>query len=271
MTKLLLAGCGKMGSAMLTGWLSRLEDSLSITVVDPMITVDHPAAHDGRVRIMQALDDAPDIPAPDIIVLAMKPQMIPDALPALAKIADKNTVWLSIAAGITIKALKTHLGEDTAIIRTMPNTPAAIGRGITAMIIDRRVNAEIADLSIRMMAVIGSVVMLDDEADMDSVTAVSGSGPAYVFLMREALESAAISAGLKPELAAELAAATVSGAASLMDSSDISPSQLRENVTSPGGTTKAALDVLMADDGLENLMTKAVMAAQNRSRELGKT
>lgn len=268
MTTVLLAGCGKMGTAMLAGWLSKLDDPLTFDIVDPMITPDHPAAGDDRVTIRTALDDG--LAAPDIIVLAMKPQMMPDALPDLAKIARPDTVWLSIAAGVTMAKLKAQLGETAAIIRTMPNTPAAIGLGITAMIMDDRVPEAMASLAERMMAVIGEVVMLDHEDDMDKVTGVSGSGPAYVFLMREALESAAIAAGLKPDLAAKLAAATLTGAVGLMNESDESPSQLRVNVTSPAGTTQAALDVLMAEDGLAALMQKAVLAARDRSRELGK-
>lgn len=272
MTRILLAGCGKMGTAMLEGWLSQLKDDLHFTVLDPLLDASHIAAKDDRVVAMTRLDDYPsdDAVRPDLIVLAMKPQMLPDSLPGLKAICHDETVFLSIAAGITMQKLKDHLGADRAIIRTMPNTPAAIGKGITAMIFDDQVSAEMRLLTRQMMAVIGDVVDLDDEADMDVVTAVSGSGPAYVFLMREALESAAITAGLKPELAAKLAAATLSGAADLMEESQESPSQLRINVTSPAGTTQAALDVLMDEDGLFPLMTKAVIAARDRSKELGK-
>jgi pyrroline-5-carboxylate reductase len=203
----------------------------------------------------------------------MKPQMISEALPGLAQIAGDHTVFLTIIAGVTVAKIKEELkaaGRDSAVIRTMPNTPAAIGQGITAMLMDEKVSADIAELSKRMMGVIGEVVVLDHEDDMDSVTAVSGSGPAYVFLMREALEEAAIAAGLKPELAAQLAAATLSGAVGLMNESPDSPSQLRVNVTSPAGTTEAALNVLMADDGLKAMMQKAVLAARDRAQELGK-
>lgn len=268
MVKVLLAGCGKMGTAMLVGWLSKLQEDLSFTIVDPMITKDHPCASDARVEVMTSLDEA--MSPPDIIVLAMKPQMMPDALPSLAKVAGKHTVWLSIAAGITTATLKNHLGEDAPIIRTMPNTPAAVGKGITAMIMDDLVPAEIAGLAVRMMEVIGQVVMLDHEDEMDAVTGVSGSGPAYVFLMREAFEAAGIAAGLSQEMSAKLAAATLEGAVALMAESDEPASQLRVNVTSPAGTTQAALDVLMADDGLPMLIEKAVIAARDRSRELGK-
>ena len=272
MTRILLAGCGKMGSAMLEGWLAQLDDGLQFMVFDPLLDDQHIACRDDRVISMTALDeqDWGDDTKPDLIVLAMKPQMLPDALSSLKAISHDDTVFLSIAAGITMQSLKDHLGEDVAIIRTMPNTPAAIGKGITAMIFDDAVSSAMADLTRSMMAVIGDVVDLDNEADMDVVTAVSGSGPAYVFLMREVLESAAITAGLKPELAAKLAAATIGGAADLMEESDQSPSQLRINVTSPNGTTQAALDVLMDEEGLYPLMTKAVIAARDRSKELGK-
>jgi len=233
---------------------------------------DHLACQDDRVTAMTTLDPQqfPADQSPDLVVLAMKPQMLPDAMPPLAAISTPKTVFLSIAAGITMDRLKAHLGDDRGVIRTMPNTPAAIGKGITAMIFNNAVDAEMIALTKAMMSVIGAVVELDDEADMDAVTAVSGSGPAYVFLMREALESAGITAGLKPDLAAKLAQATISGAASLMDASAESPSQLRINVTSPAGTTQAALDVLMAENGLHQLMTSAVLAARDRSKELGK-
>ena len=272
MTRILLAGCGKMGSAMLQGWLAQLDAGLEFTVFDPMLPEDHMACQDDRVTAMTTLDPQqfPADQAPDLVVLAMKPQMLPDAMPPLAAISTPKTVFLSIAAGITMDRLKAHLGDDRGIIRTMPNTPAAIGKGITAMIFNNAVDAEMIALTKAMMSVIGSVVELDDEADMDAVTGVSGSGPAYVFLMREALESAGITAGLKPDLAAKLAQATISGAASLMDASAESPSQLRINVTSPAGTTQAALDVLMAENGLHQLMTSAVLAARDRSKELGK-
>ena len=261
-----------MGSAMLEGWLAQLDDGLDFTVLDPMLDDGHIACRDDRVVALKSLDDHDwgEGAQPDLIVLAMKPQMLPDALPSLKAISHDDTVFLSIAAGITMQSLKDHLGESQPIIRTMPNTPAAIGKGITAMIFDQAVSPEMIALTRRMMAVIGDVVDLDDEADMDVVTAVSGSGPAYVFLMREALESAAITAGLKPELAAKLASATIGGAADLMEESDQSASQLRINVTSPNGTTQAALDVLMDENGLHNLMAKAVIAARDRSKELGK-
>lgn len=268
MKTVLLAGCGKMGSAMLAGWLDRLKDDLRFVIVDPMIGDDHFAQGNERVDIHTEYPDImPDL---DIIVLAMKPQMLPDALPALKNHSHKNTVWLSIAAGITRTKLKEHLGDDTLIIRTMPNTPAAIGKGITAMLIDDAVPEYMSQMAQDMMAVIGEVVLINHEDDMDRVTALSGSGPAYVFLMREVMEQAGITAGLSPELASKLAGATLSGAVALIDEGVTSPEQLRINVTSPNGTTQAALDVLMADDGLAALMEKAILAARDRSIELGK-
>lgn len=269
MTRVLLAGCGKMGTAMLEGWLANLEDGLSFTVLDPMLADDHIAQKDDRVVALKSLQDA-EIDHPDLVILAMKPQMLPDAIPPLKQICHANTVFLSIAAGITMQSLRDQLDGKHAIIRTMPNTPAAIGKGITAMVFDDDVSSEMADLTRRMMSVVGAVVDLESEADMDAVTAVSGSGPAYIFLMREVLESAGISAGLSQELAAKLAAATLGGAADLMEQSEETATQLRINVTSPNGTTQAALDVLMSENGLYDLMTKAVIAARDRSRELGK-
>jgi pyrroline-5-carboxylate reductase len=282
MTKILLVGCGKMGTAMLTGWLAKLEDPLDFTVIDPMIGADHPcaghfsaghfSAGGGRVRIMASAEEyhGDGLDPPNMIVLAIKPQMMAEALPELAKIAGRHTVWMSIAAGITVAKIKEYLGGEAAVIRAMPNTPAAIGQGITAMLVDDMADKAMIRLSVQLMGVIGEVVQLDHEDDMDAVTAVSGSGPAYIFLMHEALKAAAIAAGLNPNLAAQLTAATMRGATCLMDESDESPSQLRVNVTSPAGTTEAALKVLMADDGLMTMMRKAVLAARDRSRELGK-
>lgn len=267
MKTVLLAGCGKMGTAMLTGWLERLDEDLQFVVVDPMLAEDHPLAGRDRVAMMASLPD--DLEAPDMVVLAVKPQMMAEALPPLAAISSPQTVWLSIAAGISIDWLKDAISPEAAIIRTMPNTPSAIGKGVTAMIADQTVPQEMQELARRMLGVIGAVVELDDEADMDAVTAVSGSGPAYVFLLREVLEAAALSAGLKPELAATLAGETISGAAALLDASEETASQLRINVTSPGGTTQAALEVLMDENGMHALLKKAVLAARDRSRALG--
>jgi len=256
-----------MGTAMLTGWLKNMDESITFCVMDPAFDGTHPLAGQPKVTFSNRMNS--DMTSPDMIVLAMKPQMMAEALPPLIKASRRDTVWLSIAAGISVRWLKDAIAEDAQIIRTMPNTPAAVGRGITAMFAGEGVPAEMADLAKALLSVIGQVVILDDEDDMDAVTAVSGSGPAYVFYLKEALEGAAINAGLKPKLAAALAEQTIVGAAALLDQSEESASQLRINVTSPGGTTQAALDVLMAEDGLLSLMKKTVLAARKRSRELG--
>jgi pyrroline-5-carboxylate reductase len=267
MKTVLLAGCGKMGTAMLTGWLERLDEDLGFVVVDPVLAENHPLGSHVRVTMMASLPD--DFPAPDMVVLAVKPQVMAEALPPLVAISNAETVWLSIAAGISIDWLRGAISDNAAIIRTMPNTPAAIGRGITAMITADAVSKEMQELARRMLGVVGAVVDLDDEADMDAVTAVSGSGPAYVFLLCEALEAAGVSAGLKPELAAVLAGETVAGAAALLDASKETADQLRVNVTSPGGTTEAALEVLMGKKGMHSILEHAVITARDRSRALG--
>ena len=267
MKTVLLAGCGKMGTAMLTGWLEGLDEDLRFVVVDPVLAENHPLAGHDKVDMHASLPA--DLETPDLVVLAVKPQMMAEALPPLVDIAGAETVWLSIAAGISINGLRQMIAADAAIIRTMPNTPAAIGRGVTAMIATDNVPPLMQELARWMLGVVGAVVDLDDEADMDAVTAVSGSGPAYVFLLREALEAAGISAGLKPELAATLAGETIIGAAALLDASEETATQLRINVTSPGGTTQAALEVLMNDDGMHPLLKRAVQAARDRSRALG--
>lgn len=256
-----------MGTAMLTGWLNNLNDDITFSVVDPAIDATHPLAGRPNVSFTNSVNSG--MAAPDMVVLAVKPQMMAEALPPLLKVSRSDTVWLSIAAGISVKWLQDAIAENAPIIRTMPNTPAAIGRGVTAMFTGKGVPDEMVDMAKSLLAVTGQVVVLEDEKDMDAVTAVSGSGPAYVFYLKEALEAAAINAGLKPELAAILAEQTIVGAAALMDESNESASQLRVNVTSPGGTTQAALDVLMAEDGLLRLMKKTVLAARERSRELG--
>ena len=251
-----------MGSALLTGWMAEIKDDLSFTIIDPS------GSGEKQFDVKRAIN--PDMPPPDLVVLAMKPQMMAAAIPPINAIASEKTVFLSIAAGITMAKLKAMVGEKNAIIRTMPNTPAAIGKGITAMIFDPEVPQKMIELTTKMMEVVGEVVVVDDENLMDAVTAVSGSGPAYIFLMREALQEAAKSVGLAPHIAEKLAAATLTGAAAMMNESGIEPSQLRQNVTSPNGTTQAALDVLMAENGLQKLMNEAVQAAYDRSKELGK-
>jgi pyrroline-5-carboxylate reductase len=215
--------------------------------------------------------DAADLPAdaiPEAVVFAVKPQVADDVLPPYRRLARPQTLFLSIIAGKTITALTRHLGPAAAVIRTMPNTPAAIGRGITVACASPLVTPAQRQLCERLLAAIGESAWVDDEALLDPVTAVSGSGPAYVFLLIEALAAAGERQGLPPELALRLARSTVAGAGELARVAGEHPAQLRENVTSPGGTTRAALDVLMAPGGLPALMAHAVAAATLRSREL---
>ena len=201
-------------------------------------------------------------------MIAVKPQSAPDAVPPLGPYAGKNTLVLSIMAGRTIAFLETSLPPGAAIVRAMPNTPAAIGRGIAVACPNARVSARQRKLAGDLLAAIGKVEWVTDETLMDAVTAVSGSGPAYVFLLAEALARAGAAAGLPADLAQKLARATVAGSGELLNRSPLDAATLRQNVTSPGGTTAAALGVLMAADGIDPLMTKAIAAATRRGKEL---
>ncbi len=201
------------------------------------------------------------------MVIAVKPQTAPEALPLLASLIDRNTVVVSIMAGRTLGFLENNL-PGAAIVRAMPNTPAAIGRGITVAVGNNRVKAPARKLAHALLAATGAVEWVDDEALMDAVTAVSGSGPAYVFLLAEAMAQAGASAGLPQALAEKLARETVAGSGELLHRSELAATILRQNVTSPGGTTAAALDVLMAGDGMTPLMKRAIGAATKRGKEL---
>lgn len=261
---LVLLGCGKMGTALLEGWLARGVSPASVTVLEPRPSARLEALVADGLRLNDALP-----PDPAVAVVAVKPQMMGDALPRLAALGKGSTIFVSIAAGTPISAFEAAFGGDAPIVRAMPNTPAAVGRGITALIGNRQAGEDALGLAEALMAAVGRTVRLEHESQMDAVTAVSGSGPAYVFLMIEALASAGEAEGLSPGLALALARATVAGAGTLADSTDRPPSDLRVDVTSPGGTTAAALAVLMADeDGLAGLMRRAVAAAAARSREL---
>lgn len=260
---LLLVGCGKMGGAMLDGWLKAGTVERVVVVEPGGMTHAHPA-----VTVVGSASDLPAGLAPDVVVLAVKPQVMDNVVPAYAGLVGPTTVFLSIAAGKTIDYFHRHLGGAAAIVRAMPNTPAAIGRGITVAVPNDSVSTAQRDLCTALLSAVGEVAWAEDESQMDAVTAVSGSGPAYVFLLAEALAAAGTAAGLPPELAQRLARATVSGAGELLNQSPQTPAQLREAVTSPGGTTRAALDVLMAPEGMTALMTRAVAAATKRSKEL---
>jgi pyrroline-5-carboxylate reductase len=264
--EVLLVGCGKMGGAMLQGWLER-GSARHFVIVEPGPGA---ASFAGRPEV-RSLRDGAELAGdlrPAVVVLAVKPQMMNDAIRHYGRFAESGAVFLSIAAGKTLGYFARHLGAEAAIVRAMPNTPAAIGRGITVACPNGRASAAQIALCDRLLAAVGEVGWVDDERLIDAVTGVSGSGPAYVFLLIECLAKAGVAAGLSEELATRLARATVSGAGELARLSGEPAAVLRQNVTSPAGTTLAALNVLMAPDGLEPLMVKAVAAATARSREL---
>lgn len=259
---MVLLGCGKMGGAMLRGWLEGGLSPEAVFVLDPKPS---DWLLSTGVHINEALP-----PAPAVVIVAVKPQMVGEALPVLQSYGNGDTMFLSIAAGTTLATFEDMLGADTPIIRAMPNTPAAIGRGITALFGNARVSEAAMALGEHLLSGVGQTVRVEREADMDAVTAVSGSGPAYVFHLIETLAAAGEAEGLPPVLAMQLAKATVAGAGALAEASEETPTQLRINVTSPAGTTAAALEVLMAEvTGFPALLKRAVKAAADRSRELG--
>jgi pyrroline-5-carboxylate reductase len=259
-----LVGAGKMGGALLEGWLALGLEPSQILVIDPAPTPEISVLAGRGVTINPPRYLAPKA---QVVVIAVKPQVAAMVLPNVAAFVGEDTVVVSVMAGKTIAFLETAL-PGAAIVRAMPNTPAAIGRGITVAVPNRKVTALQRRLAHDLLAATGAVEWIDDETLMDAVTAVSGSGPAYIFYLTEALAKAGVVAGLPPQLAETLARATVAGSGELLHRSPHHPAILRQNVTSPGGTTAAALSVLMAPDGLEALMTKAVAAATQRSREL---
>ena len=266
---LLLIGAGKMGGAMLTGWLDRNMTADGVIIVEPNPATRADWQDRAGVSVYQSAHEIADTVIPGTVILAVKPQMMDDALAPLQRFVGPETAFLSIAAGKTIAYFEQHLAADAAIIRAMPNTPSAVGRGITAYCTNAAVSAAQASAGAALLAAVGEVVAVDSEALIDAVTAVSGSGPAYVFYLIETLADAGAAAGLPAELAMQLAHATVCGSGELACLSDQPASQLRINVTSPGGTTQAALEVLMdPDTGLQPLMRRAVAAAEQRARDL---
>jgi pyrroline-5-carboxylate reductase len=261
---LVLVGAGKMGSALLEGWIRLGLDPKNIVVIEPAIPPHIAALTQRGLQLNPTPRALKNVAA---IVLAVKPQVAPQAIPPLAPLVSPSTVVVSIMAGRTLRFLSDALAKPCAIVRAMPNTPAAIGRGITVAVPLHANEAQRA-LADRLLSTTGAVEWTTDETLMDAVTAVSGSGPAYVFLLAEALTQAGVAAGLPHELAAKLARETVAGSGELLHRSPLDAAVLRENVTSPAGTTAAALAVLMGQDGLASLMEKAVAAATKRSREL---
>lgn len=260
---LLLVGCGKMGGALLAGWLARGVSAASVTVVEPNPAGD---AVPRGVALIGGVE-AVTVP-PAVVVLAVKPQQM-DALVAKCRhLVRPETVFLSIAAGKSIADYARGLGDGAAIVRAMPNTPAAVGRGMSVLCANAHADAAQRELCGALLAAVGEVAWIEDEALLDAVTAVSGGGPAYVFLLIECLAAAGVAAGLPATLAMRLARTTVAGAGELVHRSTEPASRLRENVSSPGGTTLEALKVLMAPEGLQPLLTRAVAAATRRSRDL---
>lgn len=263
---LVLIGAGKMGGAMLEGWLKLGLDPRSVVIIDPNTqgeTATQAAALGARINPALPLE-AP----PAVILLAVKPQMLAAAADTLKALAGPQTLVISVLAGKTLASLEALLPTGAAVVRAMPNTPAAVSRGITVAIGNAAVGSAQRAITASLLSAVSVVEWIEDEAFMDAVTAVSGSGPAYVFLLAESLARAGAKAGLPEELAVKLARVTVTGAGELLHQSPLAAATLRENVTSPAGTTAAALSVLMAPDGLDPLMEKAVAAAAHRSREL---
>jgi len=262
---ILLAGAGKMGGAMLTGWLARGLDARQVVVIEPSPSPEIGALARKGVR----LNPTPqDVEAVEALVIAVKPQSFREAGAALKPFAASSTLVVSIMAGTTMALLEQVCGGS--VVRAMPNTPASIGRGITVAVAAKKVSAAQRATADALLAAIGSVEWVEDEKLMDAVTAVSGSGPAYVFLLAEELARAGVEAGLPEALATKLARETVAGSGELLHRSELASATLRQNVTSPGGTTAAALEVLMGKDGLQQLMIRAVAAATRRSKELAK-
>ncbi|MEM8555358.1 MAG: pyrroline-5-carboxylate reductase [Pseudomonadota bacterium] len=261
---IVLLGCGKMGSAMLAGWLVGGLPPNAVWVIDPK-----PSDWLNSLNGLHLNTALPDSPA--IVLIAVKPQVMDQALPSIAGLGSGSTLFVTVAAGTPIRQYENILGRDAPIIRAMPNTPAAISKGITALIGNGKATEADLGLAEGLLSAVGQTIRLQDESQMDAVTALSGSGPAYVFHLIECLAAAGVAEGLPEPMAMRLAKATVSGAGQLAETAPEEPDQLRINVTSPGGTTAAALAHLMdGDSGLPPLMARAVTAAAARSRELAK-
>ncbi len=265
---LLLAGCGKMGGALLEGWLQRGGRASDVIIVEPNAELCAQLAETHGVTTLSSANDLPADLSPGVVMLAVKPQMMDDVAPAYARFAGPSTVFLSIAAGKTIAYFENFLGAEVAIVRAMPNTPAAVRRGITVACPNAYVNETQRETCDSLLQAVGTVEWVSDEGLIDPVTALSGGGPAYVFLLVECLAEAGVAAGLPTELALRLARQTVAGSGELLHQASEDAATLRKNVTSPGGTTAEALAVLMGENGWQPLINRAIAAATARSREL---
>lgn len=264
---ILLAGCGNMGFAMLQGWMAL--GGMRFHVVEPADALRARAEQAGATACASP-DQLPDDLAPDLIFLAVKPQVMSEVAPQYGRFAGGPATFVSVAAGIPIATLSDLLPGATPIIRCMPNTPAAIGEGMLVSVANDLISEDAKRLATELLAASGETAWIDDETLMDAVTAISGSGPAYVLHFIECLSAAGVSLGLPSDLAGQLALQTVAGTGILAAGSDTPPSTLREQVTSPAGTTAAALDVLMGNRALEELVKEAATAARDRGIELGK-
>ncbi len=258
-----------MGGALLEGWFQR-----GLSPVDAIVV--EPAGRDAVApcadhRALTVLPHAKDVPSdflPDVVLFAVKPQIVNGVIPDYVRFAEHRPVFLSVIAGKSTSFFRGHLGDNAAVVRAMPNTPAAVGKATSVLYAAPAASEVQKRVCEVLMGAVGSVEWLAEEAFMDAVTAVSGSGPAYVFLLAECMRDAGIAAGLPPDLAARLANSTIAGASAMLEQDTARPEVLRQNVTSPGGTTAAALEILMGEGGLEQLMTRAVAAAAKRSKDL---
>jgi pyrroline-5-carboxylate reductase len=265
---LVLVGCGKMGGALLRGWLHRGLAAADAFVVEPDTGIREQIRARHGVHAVAAAEALPADLRPRALVFAVKPQAMASVLPTYRSLVRRGGVVLSIAAGTTIARFEAAFGEHAPIVRAMPNTPAAIGQGVTALFANIQVSEAQRQLCLALMAAVGAVHWIEDEEQMHAITAMSGGGPAYVFLLIETLARAGVAAGLPKQLAWPLARTTVAGSGALAASSEEPVEALRQNVTSPGGTTQAALAVLMAADGIQPLFDRAIAAGAQRSREL---
>ena len=264
---LLLMGCGRMGGALLEGWLARGVAPEQVHIVEPAEGA-RDALQDKGVQLYASGDDLSEDLNPAIVLMAVKPQMMDQIIAPVARVLGPDSVILSIAAGTTIAYFEKRFGADRPVVRVMPNTPAAVGRGVSVLVANANVPDSVRSLCADLMSAVGETAWVEDEDLINAVTAVSGGGPAYVFYLIECLAKAGVAAGLPEDLSMQIARATVAGSGELVHQSDQPAGALREAVCSPGGTTLEAIKVLSEEDGLEPLMARAIDAATRRSREL---
>ncbi len=267
----LLVGCGRMGGALLEGWFQRGLNPVDAIVIEPAGRESvAPCADHRALTVLPHVQDVPGDFHPDVVLFAVKPQVADQTIPDYARFAESCPVFLSVIAGKDTAYYQSHLGDEAAVVRAMPNTPAAIGKAVSVLYAASSASAVQRRVCEVLMSAVGKVEWIADESFMDAVTAVSGGGPAYVFLLAECLRDAGVAAGLPEDLATRLSYMTISGAGAMLEQDGVEPDVLRKNVASPGGTTAAALSVLMDEGGMKQLFERAVAAAAERSRELAK-